>query len=111
MRVLLDECIDRRLKPRLPQHEVSTVQELGWAGKRNGELLDLAAGKFEVFVTVDQNLRYQQQLLGRRIAVLILIVPSNTPSSHCCQSWKAPSEAFDRASAFWSSRNAKAPPH
>lgn len=78
MRVLLDECIDRRLKPRLSQHQVSTVQELGWAGKKNGELLELAADRFDVFVTVDQNLRYQQQLLRHRISVAILIVPANT---------------------------------
>ena len=78
MKVLLDECIDRRLKSRLPEHQVNTVQELGWAGKKNGELLELAADRFDVFVTVDQNLRYQQQLLARPIAVVVLIVPANT---------------------------------
>ena len=78
MRILLDECVDRRLKSRLPEHQVNTVQELGWAGKKNGELLELAVNGFDVFLTVDQNLRYQQQLLARPIAVAILLVPANT---------------------------------
>lgn len=56
MRVLLDECLPRRLKNEIPGHEVFTAREAGLAGKKNGELLVLAAAGFEVFVTIDQNL-------------------------------------------------------
>jgi hypothetical protein len=63
MRILLDECVPRRLARELAGHDVRTVPEMGWSGKRNGELLQLMAGQgFEVFLTVDQNLRYQQNL-------------------------------------------------
>ncbi len=57
MRVLLDESLPRRLRQELPEHEVSTVPEAGWAGKANGELLRLAEPAFEVFVTMDRQLR------------------------------------------------------
>lgn len=57
MRVLLDESLPRRLRQELPEHEVSTVPEAGWAGKGNGELLRLAEPAFEVFVTMDRQLR------------------------------------------------------
>lgn len=60
MRVLLDECLPKKLKRDLLEyHEVSTVPEMGWAGKKSGELLKLAASKFDLFLTVDQNLTYQ----------------------------------------------------
>lgn len=62
MRVLLDECLPRQLKWQLPGHDVATVPERGWAGTKNGELLRLAAAEFDVFVTVDQNLRFQRNL-------------------------------------------------
>jgi hypothetical protein len=55
VRILLDECIDRRFARELPRHEVRTVPEAGWAGKSNGELLALAENSFDVFVTVAQN--------------------------------------------------------
>ena len=59
MKVLIDECSPRELKNHLINHghECSTVQEVGWAGKQNGELLTLAASSFEVLITVDTNLR------------------------------------------------------
>ena len=60
MRVLLDECVPRALRNDLPGHEVKTVAELGWAGVRNGELLRRAAAAFDVLITVDRNLEYQQ---------------------------------------------------
>ena len=64
MRILLDECLPRRLRRGLPGHEVRTVQELGWAGTKNGALLRRAMAEgFEVFVTVDRNLEYQQHRL------------------------------------------------
>ena len=73
MRVLLDECLPRRLKDELPGHAVSTVPQMGWAGKQNGELLRLAAEEFDVFVTSDQNLQYQQNLRVVRLAVVVLV--------------------------------------
>ena len=75
MKVLLDECTPRVVKNRLPAHKISTVQEMGWAGIKNGELLTLAEQQFEVFVTTDKNLRYQQNLSRRKLAFILL--PSN----------------------------------
>jgi hypothetical protein len=62
MRVLLDECVPRKLRRELPGHEVLTVTERGWSGIKNGELLALAQAEFDVFLTIDQNLKYQQNL-------------------------------------------------
>ncbi len=59
MRVLLDECVDRRLARDIFGQEASTVHGLGWAGDRNGALLTRAAGHFDVFVSVDRNLAFQ----------------------------------------------------
>jgi hypothetical protein len=56
----------------LSSHACSTVQELGWGGIKNGDLLQRAEGEFDLFITSDQNLRYQQNLTGRRIAILEL---------------------------------------
>ena len=77
MRVLLDECIPRKLKAHLLGHECRTVPEAGWAGKKNGELLRLAEEGFDVFLTLDKGVQYQQNLSGRGIAVLIVKTPSN----------------------------------
>ena len=78
MRVLLDENVPVRLKFRLdPPHETSTVQENGWTSYENGALLSLAAESFDVFVTFDANLQYQQNLTGQGISVLIIRAPSN----------------------------------
>jgi predicted nuclease of predicted toxin-antitoxin system len=77
MRVLIDECAPRALKKHLHGHECRTVQEAGWSGKQNGELLSLAETTFDVLVTVDTNLRYQQNLAGRRIAIVVLQSSSN----------------------------------
>jgi predicted nuclease of predicted toxin-antitoxin system len=73
MKVLLDECVPRKLKNSLIGHECQTVPDAGFAGKRNGELLYLAdeAG-FEVFVTVDRGIEYEQNLAGHNIAVIML---------------------------------------
>jgi predicted nuclease of predicted toxin-antitoxin system len=78
VKILLDECLPRYLKRALTGHDVRTIQEMGWAGRKNGELLALAEPAFEVFLTSDQNLRYQQNLAGRKIAILEL--PTNTLS-------------------------------
>jgi len=77
MRVLLDECLPRRLKSQLHGHEVVTVPEAGWAGKKNGELLRVAAGKVDAFITVDSNLAYQQHLVGLPFAVIVVTARSN----------------------------------
>lgn len=77
MRVLLDECIDRRLAGSLAWYEVKTVAQMGWSGIKNGELLVLAEAAFDVFITVDRNLSFQQNLPKFNIAVVILHAPSN----------------------------------
>jgi hypothetical protein len=78
MRILLDECVTRYLKRDLVGHQVTTVQEAGLGGLKNGALLRAAAGRYDVFVTVDQNLSYQQNLGAFDIAVLILVAKNNT---------------------------------
>jgi hypothetical protein len=77
MRVLLDECVPRALSKELPGHEVKTVGEAGWAGIKNGELLRCAAGQFDVLLTVDRNLEYQQNFAKLTIAVIVIHAPSN----------------------------------
>ena len=77
MKLLLDESIPRRLKHELSQHEVTTVPERGWAGKKNGELIELASGSFDIFITVDQGLEYQQNLANVEIAVIVLRARTN----------------------------------
>ena len=77
MRILLDECIPRALKAHSVNHDCRTVPEAGWAGKKNGTLLKLAEGNYEVFLTLDKGMQYQQNLSGCVIAVLIIKAPSN----------------------------------
>lgn len=77
MRVLLDECLPKRLKRELVGHDARTAPEMGWASKRNGELLALAVGQFDVFVTADRNLSYQQDIAAFDIAVVGLVARSN----------------------------------
>lgn len=78
MKVLLDECIPRRFKQSIAGHECSTVPEMGLAGKRNGELLTLAEGAgFEVFLTIDKGIEYEQNLRGRAIAVILILAQSS----------------------------------
>lgn len=62
MRILLDECLPRRLKRSILGHDVTTVQERGWSSKKNGALLRLMDGTVDGFLTADQKLRYQQNL-------------------------------------------------
>ena len=75
MRILLDECTPRVGKKRLPRREIWTVQDMGWGGIKNGDLLAKAEGQFDVFITTDKNLRYQQNLANRGFAILLL--PTN----------------------------------
>ena len=77
MRVLLDECLPRRLKRELVGHDVKTAPEMGWASKRNGELLGLAVSRFDVFLTADRNLSDQQDVSAFDIAVVVLAARSN----------------------------------
>jgi hypothetical protein len=77
VKLLLDECIDRRLARELPGHWVRTVPQMGWATIKNGKLLSLAEGRFDVFVTVDRNLAFEQPLPRFGIAVVVLRARSN----------------------------------
>jgi Domain of unknown function (DUF5615) len=77
VRLLLDECIDRRLAREFVGYEVKTVPQMGWAGVKNGQLLTLAESEFDAFITVDRNLAFQPNLPQFRIAVLVLHAVSN----------------------------------
>jgi hypothetical protein len=77
VRVLLDECVDRRLAADIHGHDVRTVPEAGWAALQNGDLLGRAQHQFDAFVTVDRNLPFQQDLSRFSIAVVVLRAPSN----------------------------------
>ena len=78
MRILLDECVPRPLKRELTDYQVRTVVEMGWSGKKNGELLQLMTQEsFTILLTADQNLRYQQNLQSAGVAVVVLVAPSN----------------------------------
>ena len=78
MRILLDECIDRRFARKIIGFEVKTVLQMGWAGVKNGKLLALAVEEFDVFVTVDRNLSFQQNIPQFDIAVVVLQALSNS---------------------------------
>ena len=82
MRVLLDECVHAGIKKAFPDHIVKTVPETGWSGIKNGKLLALIAGNFDVFLTIDQNIRYQQNLAGLPFAILFVAVPNNMLESY-----------------------------
>ena len=72
MRILFDQGTPVPLRQSLSAHAVSTAHEMGWSALANGDLLDAAERQFDVFVTTDQNLRYQQNLAGRQLAILVL---------------------------------------
>src|SRR2546429_2434910 len=78
MKVLLDECVTRYLKRDFAGHEVLTVEEAGFKGLKNGRLLQAASGQYEVLVTVDQNLQYQQNLKNFTVAIIVLKAKRNT---------------------------------
>jgi hypothetical protein len=78
MKILIDECVPRKFKHSLIDHQCETVPEAGLAGKENGQLLSIAETRgFEVFLTIDKGFAYEQNLVGRAIAVLILRAKSN----------------------------------
>ncbi len=76
MRLLLDESLPWRLTRLIEGHEVESVQRAGWAGKKNGELLKLAASRFDAFITADQNIQYQQNLSALPLTVFVLAARS-----------------------------------
>ncbi len=75
MKVLLDACVPRPLRQFLPGHTVHTAQEMGWGQLKNGALLQAVESQFDAFLTSDQNLKYQQNVTGRKLAILVL--PTN----------------------------------
>ena len=77
MRVLLDECVDWRLSRAIVGHDVKTAQQMGWASIKNGELLALASERFDVFVTADRNLSYQQNVRTLPVAIVVLRAKTN----------------------------------
>ena len=77
MRVLIDECLPKKLKLELSDHFVQTVPEAGWASKQNGELLRLAEKDFDVLLTNDRNIEHQQNLKQFDLAFIVLVAPTN----------------------------------
>jgi uncharacterized protein DUF5615 len=77
VKVLLDECVDRRFVRDLVGHAITTVPKRGWSGIKNGELLELAEKEFDVFVTVDRKLAAQQDLKKFRIPVILIRARTN----------------------------------
>ena len=79
MKLLLDENLPKRLKQDFSEFEIFTVREMGWNGKKNGELLTLMISeKFDAFLTFDKNLRYQQNFQKYSLPVLVLNASDNS---------------------------------
>ena len=78
MTILLDESVPRVVKIRLHEFSIATVQEMGWTGMKNGDLLAAASQQFTVLITADKNLRYQQNLKDHRLSIIVL--PTNQVS-------------------------------
>ena len=77
MRILLDACVPRKLKLSLPGHSVKTAREAGLNRLSDGVMLDAAHGKFDIIVTVDKSLRFQQRMMGRTFSLIVLRTRSN----------------------------------
>jgi predicted nuclease of predicted toxin-antitoxin system len=77
VKILLDECVPFKLRYALGDHHVYTVKMMGWSGIKNGELITLADEQFDLFITIDKNLSYQQNLKRLRMAVVLISVPNN----------------------------------
>ena len=77
MKVLLDECLPKKLKRKVEAEFVRTVPEAGWASKKNGELLRLAEASFDVLLTNDQNIEHQQNLKRFDLAFVVLVAQTN----------------------------------
>ncbi|WP_205501445.1 DUF5615 family PIN-like protein [Rufibacter psychrotolerans] len=79
MKLLLDENLPKRLKLDFEEHEIYTVRDKGWNGKKNGELMQLLLAEgFDAFLTFDRNLQFQQNLTKFAVPVLVLAAPDNT---------------------------------
>ena len=72
MRILIDECVPRQIRSVLPGHFVHTVRQAGFASYKNGQLIEAAEGEFDLLITADKNLRYQQNLASRTLSILLL---------------------------------------
>ena len=83
MRILLDESLPIELASELPGHDIISVHQMGWLGLKNGELLARATGRFEVMLTADQNLPYQQNLTRLPIGVVVVVARSNRIETLC----------------------------
>jgi predicted nuclease of predicted toxin-antitoxin system len=79
VKILFDHCVPKPLRRELPRHDITTARDMRWEGLKNGRLLDEAqAAGFDVLLTVDHNIRYQQNLTGRAIAVVVMIADGIT---------------------------------
>ena len=76
-RILLDECVDHRLSREFLNHSVRSVPKMDWAGLKNGELLSKAQQEFDIFLTTDKNLTFQNNVVQYDIAVIVLRAKSN----------------------------------
>jgi predicted nuclease of predicted toxin-antitoxin system len=77
VRILLDHCVDWRLARSLPTHDVKSARDMGWQALRNGALLSAASREFDCVVTVDQNVKHQQNLATLPVSVTVLVTPRN----------------------------------
>jgi predicted nuclease of predicted toxin-antitoxin system len=79
MKVLIDECLPTGLKEMLTTmgHECETVRRAGYGSKKNGELLSLAEGRWDVLLTSDRRIKYQQNMTGRKVSIVVLRAKSN----------------------------------
>jgi predicted nuclease of predicted toxin-antitoxin system len=76
MRILFDHGTPAPLRRKLVGHSVATAYEIGWADLDNGSLLDAAEAEFDILITTDQSLRHQQNLIGRKLSILVLSTTS-----------------------------------
>jgi hypothetical protein len=81
VRILLDHCVPKPFGRALSSHDVKTTAQMGWEQLKNGALLAEAARSFDVFITVDKNIRHQQNLSALPLPVLVLDAPMNTPQA------------------------------
>ncbi|HCZ36550.1 MAG TPA: hypothetical protein DHV26_11565 [Cytophagales bacterium] len=101
MKILLDECVTRHLKPHLAEFEVFTVREMDWSGIKNGKLLTLCTtNSFDILLTIDKNLQYQQSVKQHRVSVVVL----NSDSSNLTELLKFMPELKFRINGFEKSK-------
>jgi predicted nuclease of predicted toxin-antitoxin system len=76
IRILFDHCVTRKLARHLQSQNIEFAGRIGWADLKDGPLLDAMSGRFDILITTDQNLRHQQSMMGRSVAVIVLQAPS-----------------------------------